>query len=140
MKTPNVANRIHSADFFKAGKALFTVSNPKGERYTFQIRRPKTKDILFASLVNGGESGRAYLGVYDPTANVVRSTWKSCVREDSVTFKVLAWALRAVAQDRIPEGYAVQHEGRCCRCGKALVDPDSINLGIGPDCRKKVMA
>ena len=27
--------------------------------------------------------------------------------------------------------------GHCCICGKALTDPISIELGIGPECRHK---
>ena len=28
--------------------------------------------------------------------------------------------------------------GRCCICGKALTDPHSIELGIGPECRHEL--
>lgn len=28
----------------------------------------------------------------------------------------------------------VMHTGRCCACGRELTDPESIRLGIGPQC------
>jgi hypothetical protein len=27
--------------------------------------------------------------------------------------------------------------GRCKRCGRTLSEPQSVSLGIGPDCRRK---
>lgn len=134
-----VTNAIQSVDFFRGGRAVFTVSNPKGERYTYSIRKPKGKDIYFAGLQNGGQPGSIYLGIFDPNAMAVKPTLKSAFPADSKVFKVLAWALRAVAAGTVPEekGYAVQHEGRCCRCGKELTTPESIARGIGPECAKK---
>ncbi len=32
------------------------------------------------------------------------------------------------------EGYTVMLSSRCCVCNKALTDPESIRLGIGPKC------
>jgi hypothetical protein len=40
-----------------------------------------------------------------------------------------------------PEGQmraAGRYFGHCCCCGKALTDPQSIELGIGPECRHRV--
>ena len=34
------------------------------------------------------------------------------------------------------KGASVYHEGRCCRCAMPLTHPDSIVLGVGPDCLK----
>jgi hypothetical protein len=31
----------------------------------------------------------------------------------------------------------IWHEGTCCRCGKRLTVPASIELGMGADCAKE---
>lgn len=38
---------------------------------------------------------------------------------------------------RFPSGVEVRHDGRCSRCGRALTDPESIDVGMGPICRAK---
>lgn len=133
-----ITNSIKDQKFFTLGRAVFTVSNPGGERYTFKISKPKTKDIFFANLVNGSQSGNAYLGVYSPDTNTVRSTFKSVYKTGEKPFEVLAWALRATANQSIPAGYAIQHEGKCGRCGRELTTPESIEAGIGPECLKHI--
>ena len=32
----------------------------------------------------------------------------------------------------------LQHIGKCCKCGRKLTDPKSIELGIGPECAKAI--
>jgi hypothetical protein len=49
---------------------------------------------------------------------------------------VIRWAVKAVAKGSLPEGYKIQHEGKCCRCGRTLTTPESIERGIGPECVK----
>lgn len=129
-------NTITTPAFFALGRAVFTVANPSGERYTFKISKPRTKDIFFASLVNGSQSGNAYLGVYSPDTNTIRETFKSVFKSGEKPFQVLAWALKATATHTIPIGYTIQHEGKCGRCGRELTTPESINAGIGPECLK----
>ena len=36
------------------------------------------------------------------------------------------------------DGYTLLLEGRCVRCNRKLTHPESIRLGIGPECRTKV--
>ena len=49
------ANQITSPTFFEGGKAIFTVSNPKGEHYTFQIKHKKNTPF-FVSLLTGPDN------------------------------------------------------------------------------------
>jgi hypothetical protein len=125
--------------FVTAGRAIFTVSNPKGERYTFKVTKKDTSErgpeIFFGALLTGSdnESDYTYMGVV--TGETVRTTKASRYAQDSKPVKVLAWALAVVNGKRnLPEGYAIRHEGRCGRCGRTLTVPESIDNGIGPDC------
>jgi hypothetical protein len=38
----------------------------------------------------------------------------------------------------LPDFVEVWHEGFCGKCGKRLTVPNSIEIGIGPDCIKKL--
>jgi hypothetical protein len=127
--------------FVTAGRAIFTVSNPKGERYTFKITRKEDDRgvVFFAALLTGSDNEHdyTYMGLVSSalTNASVRVTRASRYTQDSKPVAVLAWALAVVNGKRqLPEGYAIRHEGRCGRCGRTLTVPESIDNGIGPEC------
>lgn len=134
-------NQIKSADFFKGGNAIFTVANPTGDHYTFKIRQPKGENKpYFVNLLTGPQntSDFTYLGLYNPTQQKVFLTKKSRYNDESTPAKVVRWAIRQVVFNKeLPAGYSIRHEGRCCRCGRTLTTPESIEAGIGPECAKK---
>lgn len=133
-------NGIKDARFFRGGNATLTVNNNKGEHYTFKIRKPVENAPFFVSLLTGpdNENSFSYMGIFNPKELSVRTTAKSKFTADSKPVKVLNWAIKTVANMKdIPEGYGIRHEGKCCRCGRKLTTPDSIENGIGPECIKK---
>jgi len=133
-------NTINDIKFFQGGNALFTVGNNKGEHYTFKIRQPKGDNKpFFVSILTGpqNESDYTYLGLYNPKTKYVALTTKSKYNQESTPVRVIRWAIKMVDSNKdIPEGYTIQHEGRCCRCGRTLTTPESIQKGIGPGCQK----
>lgn len=134
-------NDIKTSKFFSAGRAVFTVANNKGEHYTYRIGHSKADQPLFVGLLTGrnNETDYTYMGIYNPETQEVRLTAKSKYTNDTQPVKVIRWALRQVTEGKsLPDGYSIKHEGRCCRCGRTLTDPTSIELGIGPECREKV--
>ena len=133
-------NQITDYKFFHGGNAIFTVSNTKGDHYTFKIRKKDEKGPFFAYLLTGPDNLQdyTYMGIFIPQHQEVRLTAKSKHREDSVPVKVVRWAIKQVYKKAIlPPGYAIQHEGKCCRCGRMLTDNESIERGVGPECAKK---
>lgn len=140
-----MTNDIKHFDFFTAGNATFTVTNPAGEHYTFKISRPRSADEtcpLFVSLLNGSdnESSYVYMGILREDGTVKR-TAKSRVGDEATSMKVVRWALSQFKKGvALPQGYTCQHEGQCCRCGRKLTTPESIDSGIGPECAAKVGA
>lgn len=132
-------NTIHDPRFFEGGNALFTVSNPTGERYTYKIRKPRPTTPYFVSLLTGPDNRTSYtyIGLYIPQRpnDPIQLTQKSKLPPTSTPIRVFSWAVRLIRSGRpIPQGYAIQHEGRCCRCGRVLTVPESIERGIGPEC------
>jgi hypothetical protein len=131
-------NEIKNPKFFTAGRAVFTVDNGKGTHYTFRIGRKNDTQPLFVSLLTGPDNNNSftYLGIFNPETNEIRLTAKSRYTDETLPVKVVRWAVKAVVTNKIPEGYAVQHAGKCCRCGRTLTTPESVNRGWGPECDK----
>lgn len=151
-----------SKSFITAGSAIFTVVSRTGERYTYRVTRkdpdPRvlrlasfashasgrlgyTDPAWFVGLLTGpnNEADYTYLGMLKPETGEVRLTRRSAYGESAKPVRVVAWALRLVwAGAALPEGYCIHHEGRCGRCGRLLTVPESIVLGIGPDCAEKM--
>ena len=132
-----------SREFFTAGRAVFTVSNPRNEHYTYRISPPDTslspakkEPPLFISVLTEGSKRKfRYLGVVNRETGEVRLTNGSTFTTASLAFKVAKWALQQAWKGTpLPEGYRIQHEGQCAKCGKALTDPQSIECGLGPKC------
>lgn len=131
--------------FILAGKAIFTVSNDKGDRYTFRVTHKEGSDRFppawFLSMLTGpdNESDYSYISMIDAEMGTVRLTGKSKLTKDSLPLKVSEFGLRIIwGKQALPEGYAIHHEGFCGRCGKLLTVPSSVDSRFGPECIKKM--
>lgn len=137
-------------EFVTAGNATFTVELPAGSdkpHYTFRVRRSEPtpqfpKPAYFVSLLTGpdNESSYSYVGLLNRENGAVRTTAKSKIPADSYVVRLLGRVLLRVwnNEQEIVEsaGFRLHHEGKCCRCGRKLTVPESIESGIGPECRE----
>jgi hypothetical protein len=134
-----------SLQFVRGGRAIFTVSNASGKHYTFRVKASKPSEKYpkvshFVQMLTGPDntSDYTYVGMLTDE-DTVRLTAKSKYNADSEPVKVFNWALRVIGgKAGLPAGYNIQHEGRCCRCGRVLTVPQSIESGIGPECAQKM--
>lgn len=127
-------------DFILGGNATFTVQNPRGDHYTFKVRKPKSAMPHFISLLTGpdNETSFTYIGMVFPDSGEVKTTRASKLTPNSVPVRVAAFALRCVwGTQTLPVGYQIRHEGKCGCCGRKLTTPESLDRGIGPECIKK---
>lgn len=127
-------------DFVTAGHAIFTVSNPTGEHFTYRVSAPRDfneeSPVWFLSVLTGpnNQSDYTYAGLLFETG-AIRQTKGSKIGPDAKSWKVAAWALKQVWEgNTLPAGYDIKHEGRCGKCGRPLTDPVSIETGLGPIC------
>jgi hypothetical protein len=128
-----------SREFITAGRAIFTISNGRGERFTFKVTKPEDRfrGEYFASVMKGSdnESDYKYCGMMSGERFTLRATKGSKFGADTKEFKVLAFALDVIAGRRaLPAGYELLHAGKCGRCARTLTTPESIKRGIGPEC------
>ena len=131
------AEQIHK--FALAGKATLTLrSVGTGSRFTYRITASDDGAVHFVSVLTDfdNENGYTYLGII--RRGVFMRTGKSRIGIDAPSHKAFAWAWRMFASGRVPESLEVWHEGRCGRCGRKLIVPESIASGIGPECASKM--
>ena len=134
--------------FVLGGRAIFTVSNPQGDRYTFKVTQKEpqegsryTAPSYFVALLTGSdnEADYTYVGILDPATGAVKLTRASRYTDGTVAVKVIRWALAQLWKGRtLPDGYAVHHVGKCGRCGRTLTVPESVLSGFGPECSARM--
>ena len=142
-----------SKEFLTAGCAIFTVSSPTGEYYTYQVKAvdldiagsvPQTR--YFVRLLTGpdNENDYTYLGELLPGTGWVQMTRASKLPPESKPVAVVRWACRHICcpnpENPFPadRGYKIEHCGYCGRCGRTLTTPESIERGLGPVCAAEV--
>jgi Family of unknown function (DUF6011) len=139
--------------FVFGGNARFTLVSLKGgARYTYLVKAKKedlrnkaaavtvNPDVCyFISLLRGpdNEADYRYMGVAREPGRFWL-TAKSAVRRGAPSVTLLLWFLDKMARGRDVLGVTVEfwHEGRCCRCGRALTVPASVRDGVGPECAR----
>lgn len=147
------AHRINEArdilTFITAGRAIFTlVSKTSGERRTFRIAAPKDAApgdaMRFVSLLTGPDNttNYEYVGLVTRVGDEL-VTRTSRGKLPTTPLNTIGWLLaqlqRAVRGEPSKlDQVEVWHEGRCCRCGRRLTVPSSIESGIGPECATKI--
>lgn len=144
-------------DFVMAGNSIFTVEIPaqfaekhqSPAHYTYRVRHKEAEgtypEAWFVELLTGPEntSDYTYLGKLLPEGKV-KLTAKSRYGEDAMPVRLLdrilarLWKNEGAAIEQA--GFKLHHEGRCGRCGRLLTVPESIETGIGPECRKMMAA
>lgn len=128
-----------------AGNATITLKSVETEaRYTYKITKAKEERAdgtrpYFVKLLVGPDNSSdfEYIGVLEPGKGV-RTTAASQVRQDSKPVKALSWVVQNLDKNYLSPKVEVWHEGICMRCGRKLTVPESIELGLGPECAGKV--
>ena len=84
-----------SMKYLLAGKARFIIRNEKGYRYIFLIKKvgENEKSLYFVHLQKPDEG---YMGVYNPTYNIIYVTPRSKFSKDSKPFEVFEFAMAVV--------------------------------------------
>lgn len=139
--------------FATGGNARFTLVSVKtGSRFTFRVAAPKRSldgdaktpeeaSLWFVSVLTGAdnESSFTYLGLLKMGQAGARFEHgrKSSISPAAPSAKAFDWFWGQVAKGSLPDCVEVWHEGRCCRCGRTLTVPSSIESGIGPECATK---
>ncbi len=130
----------------------YTITNRKtGEHRTFEVKTiPENSKfapgerIISLFVGKDNENPRDYMGF-----GFVRQTEIQVWRKHSGLKKgeaasvgdkmaSMVWRLGTDPDDELHEAYDLQLAGTCVRCNRKLTNPRSIELGIGPECEKRL--
>lgn len=112
-----------------AGNARLVFHNPKtGKSRAYHITKHKEKVIWYVKQIIPNEDEELYLG------KIVGTKFWENYTPEAQAFKTI---LHLVSTGSLSPEMEVMHCGLCCRCGRELTDPLSIELGIGPTCRSR---
>lgn len=130
--------------FIQAGNSTFTlVSNKINTRYTYKVREDKNNpDRFYVRVLYGPDNNFDYrfLGWFYRENLTLHWSTKSCVSKPTQTpFTMMQYFLQILCErDDLPNTCEFLPSGRCGRCGRVLTTPESIHLGIGPECIKLI--
>jgi len=134
-----------------SGASIFTITDETlGKRFTYSVKRKElrasgqypARTAYFLGELTGPDnnSDYSYVGELDIGAKKLRFTRKSFMSDTAPGVVVFRKYLDAVLAGHDPEarGLLVHHCGKCGRCGRRLTVPESIEMGLGPECAGKV--
>ena len=145
-----IISHSSALDFITAGKAIFTCKSLKtGTRFTYKVAAPKDQSkeassILFVQVLTGSDntSDYSFFGCLRRNGD----TWsfatspKSRISANAPSVSAFDYIIRNLSADKTINQLEIWHEGKCCRCGRKLTDPTSIETGIGPECASRKAA
>ncbi len=123
--------------FILAGKAVFTIRNPKTDKsFTYKIRAAKNGSVHFVSVLTGcnNESDYSYIG-FIKDGTFIHGRDKSTIKNDTPSVKAFGWFMINRNNLGPVECYRSNH---CARCGRRLTVASSIMAWLGPECAKMV--
>jgi hypothetical protein len=132
-------NKLDNNDVLKfifGGNSTFTALNTRsGSRFTFKMQISDDSKIFFVKVLTGPEHFE-YIGV----CKSGDFFWgkKSKISKDAQSIKVFEYLINKLKAQKLPDFVEIWHMGLCGKCAKPLTNPESIKMGIGPDCLKKL--
>jgi hypothetical protein len=144
---------MHQLDFNQviqyllAGKAITTFQGANS-RFTFKFKKAKRtaeqmarfQPIWYVSVLTG-PNFYTYLGTLREvkTGLFYKHSTKSTIGATAPSVVSLNWVINRLSTNQPHTSLKIFHEGHCGRCGRSLTTRESINLGIGPECIKKMV-
>lgn len=132
---------IDTKTFALAGNATFTVQSQRtGTRYTYKVRKSKDGMRHYVSLLTGPNNETNFQFFATIFAGMTLrhgNPDKTVITQQAPAAIAFAWLWKHIDSLK-PEQVSIHHEGRCCRCGRTLTVPESIESGIGPECASKM--
>jgi hypothetical protein len=142
--TPEI-DRIRRMLHPETGRATVTISSPRDAHATFRLKKAKPSSkwagTTFVEVRDEREQyGWRSVGKYQ--ADHVFRPYGGCAAGLAHAIQLTLNALAAVAEpeyltDVRGGPYAIQAADACGMCGRPLTHPDSIPVGIGPECAAK---
>jgi len=149
-QTSTIPGRSHKLSykdfrsFIFQGKAVFTLENIESGNYivykVYSLKRrrgqPENTRLfnVYVRALGDGWRGNRYIGQVDRLTETLKTPFG--VDTNSVGVRTFNWIIAKWRKLEKFEGKMnMYHMGVCCKCGRDLTVPESINNGIGPQCK-----
>lgn len=133
----NEITKEHLEQFLFAGDCWFALRSKKTGRYfIYNIYRKGTSTVWFLKIRDIRSD--IYCGYIRKVGNHYKYTHGKDVPVGKGDLRVVSfmWLLQHLSDTDLTDKISIQHIGKCCKCGKALTDTQSLQLGAGPICAK----
>lgn len=147
-------------NFILAGRAIVTFQSEKtNARYTYKVRLAPKKDknshtTYFVDLLTGPNNEEDYslIGIIitdvmdgsgkfipnPPNFFLTKKAKEAGMTDATPSVRAMKWVLGHLPE-QMPPQCLIFHAGHCGRCGRLLTVPESIGMGLGPECATKGM-
>ncbi len=137
-------------EFLLSGRAFFRVSNRQGMSFTYKVHAREGlgayagEPAYFVRVQLINSVGWRYVGVLLDDGTLKATGRSGGFIKGSPEFDVACWALRVVFTGQgLPEGYKIEHIGKCGKCARSLFDPqggipfnsEALETGLHVGCR-----
>ena len=146
MSHSHLLNSEKALQFALGGNATFTIKSLSTQnRFTYKVQKIKNDNrensIRFVRLMNGisNESNFVYVGYLkyeNGSYQFYHGGTKARVGIDAPSIKAFNFVFNMLKANVNRNDIEFWHEGTCCRCGRKLTTPESVENGIGPECSK----
>jgi hypothetical protein len=134
--TPNKLDNKDALRFIFAGNSIFTALNTKSQnRFTYKLKKAEDSNLFFVYVLTGSDN-YSYVGFC--TNGVYKHGKKSKISETTQSISVFKYILEKLKSGTLVDFVEIWHQGLCGKCGRRLTVPQSIIIGIGPDCINKL--
>ena len=151
--TKNATKQVHTkqieqekfVEFMTGGNSIFTLKSVKtGTRFTYKVVAGEQEPVFFVKVLTGSDNTADYtemaiISAKDGKFPEMRRRANSRISADAPAYKALEFVFFNCLVKAHMNNLEIWHEGRCCRCGRRLTVPESIESGIGPECATKVL-
>jgi hypothetical protein len=135
---------LNHRQFVTAGKSVFTVKSKATEKhFTFKVSSPRgtpeENPVRFVSVMTGNDNENHFstLGTIFGDGSYRHNRNKSKLSPDDVRAKAFEWVWKHI--DNVPtDKMEFLPSCACCRCGRPLTNPTSVEMAIGPECAGKL--
>lgn len=137
MNAKQITNPTQALEFIKGGNATTTFVG-QANRYTYKVRKSDKGDMFFVSLLIGAnnESDYMYIGCITEQRGFFQTAKSS--HKGLTPALAFGFVYARLLNGTIDERTQIWHEGRCCKCGRKLTTPESIERGMGSECASMV--
>lgn len=119
-------------DYMFAGKAIFTVESTKiDKRYTYKVKK-STDNLYRVSFMYDTDKYRFMCVIGKDSM----CTFNIKCGEEDPRYKMFRRFCDFVSTNTYPDTCKIYKSKYCARCGRLLTTPESIETGLGPNCRK----